>query len=232
LPGEVTCVVPALNAAPWIEETLRSILGQTQPPVEVIVVDGGSDDGTPALATAVDARVRVGHDPGQSPPASRNRGIREAGTDFVAFLDADDLWHPEKLERQLARFAERPELDALATHVQNFWDDGHETEADHYRDHRRMQPIPGYAMNTVLARRSAFLEKVGLLNPDRRFSDGAEWFIRAREAGAVYELMDDVLAYHRLHGTNMSRRDSEAGEEEFLTLVKSVLDRRRGREPE
>jgi glycosyltransferase involved in cell wall biosynthesis len=231
LASQVTCVVPALDAAPWIEETLRSILAQTHPPVEVIVVDGGSTDGTQELATALDDRIRVAHDPGQSPPASRNRGIREAEADFVAFLDADDLWHPEKLQRQLARFAQRHELDALATLVQNFWDEGHEAEAEHYREHRRMQPIPGYAMNTVLARRSAFLHKVGLLNPSRRFSDGAEWFIRAREAGAEFELMDEVLAYHRLHGTNMSRRHSEAGEEEFLMLVKSVLDRRRGREP-
>jgi glycosyltransferase involved in cell wall biosynthesis len=222
----VSCVVPALNAAPWIERTLRSMLDQTHEPAEVIVVDGGSEDGTADIAGAFGPSVRVIVEPGESPPASRNRGIREAAHDLLAFLDADDLWHPEKLERQLARLQENPELAAVTSHVQNFWDEGFEAEADHYRDHQRMQPIPGYAMNCCLARREAFAT-VGPLADGLRFADGVEWFARARDAGVAVELMDDVLTYHRLHGMNMSRRQSVEGEDEFLDFVKSVVDRRR-----
>jgi glycosyltransferase involved in cell wall biosynthesis len=223
----VSCVVVALNSAPWVEAAVRSILDQAYRPIEVIVVDAGSQDDTVAIVERLGDPVRVVIDPEGGPAATRNRGLTEAKGEFIAWLDADDLWLPEKLERQMARFEARPELQCSVTHVRNFWNEGLEAEEAHYRDHPRMQPIPGYAMTTVLARRSLF-DEVGALNPDRWFGDAADWFIRARERGVEIELISDVLTLHRLRKDNLSRRRSRDSEDEFLDIVKSALDRRRG----
>jgi glycosyltransferase involved in cell wall biosynthesis len=98
-------IIPAYNAEPFIERTLRSALRQTHSNLEVIVVDDGSTDRTRAIAEAAsvsDDRVRIISVPNGGVANARNIGIAEANGEFVAFLDADDLWHPTKIELQLA----------------------------------------------------------------------------------------------------------------------------------
>lgn len=103
----VTVIVPAYNAARTIGRTIASALGQTHRDLEVIVVDDGSADATGdhvARYAAIDSRVRYVFQANAGVAAARNRGIAEARGSFVATLDADDLWYPTKIERQLERF--------------------------------------------------------------------------------------------------------------------------------
>jgi glycosyltransferase involved in cell wall biosynthesis len=98
-------VIPAYNAELYIERTLRSALCQTYRDIEVIVVDDGSTDNTRAIAetfAGTDDRVRIISVPNGGVAKARNLGIAEAKGEYVAFLDADDLWHPTKIERQVA----------------------------------------------------------------------------------------------------------------------------------
>jgi glycosyltransferase involved in cell wall biosynthesis len=120
-PHVVSCIVPVYNGERYLAEALESILGQTYRSLEVIVVDDGSTDGTAAVLATYRQRITCLHQTNAGHAAARNRGLAVARGEFVAFLDADDLWHPEKLARQMARFQARPELDASVTHVQNFW---------------------------------------------------------------------------------------------------------------
>jgi glycosyltransferase involved in cell wall biosynthesis len=103
----VSVIVPAYNAASTVRETLRSVLAQTVTRIEVIVVDDGSTDDT-AMAVAdiaaQDPRVRLERQPQGGVAAARNHAIECASGEFIAPMDADDLWHPAKLERQLKRF--------------------------------------------------------------------------------------------------------------------------------
>jgi glycosyltransferase involved in cell wall biosynthesis len=101
---DVSVVIPCYNSEAYLRETIDSAVNQTHPPREVIVVDDGSTDGSASVAEAYGDPVRVIRQENQRQAAARNRGIEEARGDFVAFLDADDLWHPEKLERQLPCF--------------------------------------------------------------------------------------------------------------------------------
>jgi glycosyltransferase involved in cell wall biosynthesis len=227
-PALVSCVIAAYNSAEYVEEAIRSVLAQTYRPIEVVVADDGSQDATLELAAAFGEPVRVVTQETSGPAATRNLGLRKARGELIAFIDADDLWHPEKLARQTARLQARPELQASVTHVRNFWEEGHGELERHYRDHPRMQPVPGYATTTLLARRSAF-DTVGDLDTGLWFGDAMDWFVRARELGVEVELMPDVLTFHRFHAGNLSRRRSRASEDEFLGLVKASLDRRRGR---
>ncbi len=108
-------VVPAYNSAATIESTLRSAIAQTLPPHELIVVDDGSTDDTATTAERVGPPVRVIRQRNGGTAAARNCGIREATGDVVAFLDADDLYEPERLAQIAAAFARDPSLDAVAT---------------------------------------------------------------------------------------------------------------------
>jgi glycosyltransferase involved in cell wall biosynthesis len=222
----VSCIVPAHNAAAYLGEALASILGQTFSPFEVVVIDDGSTDQTVDIARRHGQPVRVISRECGSPAATRNAGIEASKGEFLAFLDPDDLWHEDKLRRQLDRFRARPELDCSVTHVRNFWSDALSEEAAKYRDHPRMQPVPGYAFITLLARRRAF-DKAGNLSPDRWFSDSVEWFMRARQRGLEIELLPDILTLHRLHANNLTRRRDSASRDEYVDLVRASLIRRR-----
>lgn len=103
----VSVIVPAFNAAATVEQTLRSVLAQTYAHLEVIVVDDGSTDDTAAAVAHIaahDPRVRLERQPQSGVAAARNLGIQIASGEFIAPMDADDLWHPSKLKRQLERF--------------------------------------------------------------------------------------------------------------------------------
>ena len=222
----VSCIVPAFDSSAFIAAAIASILAQTHRPFEVIVADDGSTDGTAEIARGCGDPVRVVTQPVAGPGATRNLGFAESRGDFVAFLDADDRWHPRKLELQLERFRARPELQLSVTNAQLFWSEKDAEEAERYAGHPRAQPIPGYATTTLLARRAAFA-RVGPLNPELWFTDATEWFVRARELGVELEVLDEVLTFHRMHAGNLTRRRSAASREEFLALVKASLDRRR-----
>jgi glycosyltransferase involved in cell wall biosynthesis len=110
----VSAVVPACNAARTLRAAVESILLQTVGDIEVIVVDDGSEDDTAEVARAIaDPRVRLVSQANGGASAARNTGIRHARGRYVAFLDADDLWLPAKLERQLAVLRSRPDVHAV-----------------------------------------------------------------------------------------------------------------------
>ena len=112
----VSVVVPAFNAASTIAETLASACAQTHGDMEILVVDDGSTDATPEIVAEFsrqDARVVALSQANGGVARARNLALHHAKGEFVAPLDADDLWHPTKIARQLARFAANPEADLV-----------------------------------------------------------------------------------------------------------------------
>ena len=106
---EVTVVIPAYNAEAYLRQAIDSVLAQTHSDLELLVVDDGSTDGSRELAESVDdRRVSVVSGPNRGPGFARNIGLRNAAGSFVAFLDADDYWLPEKLEKQLSVMRTHP----------------------------------------------------------------------------------------------------------------------------
>jgi glycosyltransferase involved in cell wall biosynthesis len=226
-PPLVSCIVPVFNGALYLRDALDSALRQTYAALEVIAVDDGSTDGTPDILRAYGARVRVIRQENAGPATARNAGIRAARGEFVSFLDADDVLDADKLSRQIARFAARPELDISVTHVRNFWIPELREEEARFREHRMARAVPGYLASTMVARRGVFAV-VGEFDASRRFADSTDWFLRAAQHGTVVEALPDVLYFRRIHHGNRSRRWSAASRDEFFGLVKAHLDRRRG----
>lgn len=222
----VSCIVPVYNCESYLAESIESVLGQEHRPLEVIVVDDGSTDGTAAVIRSFGERVRAVTQPNAGPAAARNTGLAAARGELIAFNDADDLWSTDKLAVQMALLEARPELDFCVAHVQNFWVEEMKHEADRYRGHRRAEPIAGWVTPTLLARRSAF-ERVGTMRPELGHGDSADWFLRARDAGLQGELLPDVLLRRRIHATNRSRVTAAQSRDEFLALLKRNKDRKR-----
>src|SRR5437870_1421497 len=117
----ISCIVSVYNGERYLREALDSILAQTHRPLEIIVADDGSTDRTASVAVGYGDQIRYLCQPNAGTASACNLGLSAAQGDFVAFLAADDLWHPEKLARQITRFRERPQLDLCVTHVKNFW---------------------------------------------------------------------------------------------------------------
>jgi glycosyltransferase involved in cell wall biosynthesis len=221
----ISCIVPVYNGEHYLAAALDSILAQPYRPLEIIVVDDGSTDGTATVVSSYGSQIQDVRQGNAGPAAARNLGLNMARGDYVAFLDADDLWHPEKMERQMARFRDRPELDICVAHVQNFWIPELKEEAERFRNHRLAKPVPGYVTGTLLARKALF-DSVGYFNTDLKHGDAQEWFIRVAEQGAVMELLPDVLLYRRLHLSNFSRAVRNVYQD-HLRIIKASLDRRR-----
>ena len=108
-PPLVSIVIPAYNAAPYIAETLESALAQTHARREIIVIDDGSTDDTEIRVAPYLSRIRYRRQANAGTAAARNTGLRMATGDYIAFLDADDIWQTEKLEIQLRMAARHPE---------------------------------------------------------------------------------------------------------------------------
>src|SRR5262245_41508013 len=106
----VSVVIPCYNARPYLEETIRSVFSQTFTPCEILVVDDGSSDGSAHVAEGFGDRVRVIRQRNQGECAARNAGLQAACGEWIAFLDADDVWKPNKLELQVAAVRRHEEV--------------------------------------------------------------------------------------------------------------------------
>jgi glycosyltransferase involved in cell wall biosynthesis len=112
----VSVVIPAYNQGKFLRESINSALAQTHPPAEIIVVDDGSTDDTREQLKTFGDRVTYMFQQNAGPSAARNAGVRRARGEWVAFLDADDLWHRQKLEIQLSAVQQRKDVALVGSH--------------------------------------------------------------------------------------------------------------------
>ncbi|HZQ06440.1 MAG TPA: glycosyltransferase family A protein [Anaerolineae bacterium] len=224
----VSAIVAVYNGERFLGETLESILAQTYAPLEAIVVDDGSTDGTRAVVESFGERVRYFWQTNQGQPTARNLGVAKAHGEFIAFLDADDVWHPEKTARQVACLQNDSTIGATVTQVQNFWMDEVREEGERMKHQRLAQVQPGYKAYSLLARKTVW-NQVGALNPILKHASDTEWFLRAQERGVRIELVQTVLVYRRLHRNNYSRKYAERSRQEHLRVFKAYYDRQRAR---
>jgi len=117
---DVSAVIPVYNNSEYISAAVKSVLGQTRPPSEVIVVDDGSTDDTRQELAKFGKNIKYVYQENRGEPAARNRGIREAKCEWIAFLDGDDLWRENKLELQMAYAARHPELALIYSDMCTF----------------------------------------------------------------------------------------------------------------
>jgi glycosyltransferase involved in cell wall biosynthesis len=221
----ISAIVPVHNGEAYLASALDSILAQTRACGEVLVVDDGSADGSAALAESFGQRVKVVRQRQAGPAAARNRGMSEARGDLVAFLDADDLWHPRKLEVQMRGFDSEPELELSFTLLRNFSGESPDAGGKGQQGPHKGRAT-AHSPCTLLARRGA-IDRIGPFDASRKHTHFVDWCMRARRLGIRESVVPEVLVFRRLHGANRSRRNAARSQGEFLELLKSSLDRRR-----
>jgi glycosyltransferase involved in cell wall biosynthesis len=168
----VSVVIPTYNCARFLPQAIDSVLGQSYSRRELIVVDDGSTDDTDAVLRRYAGRIRIVQRPNGGVSSARNRGIRESRGEFVAFLDSDDIWHSDKLQRQLALFT-RSAVGLVHCGLRYIDIDGNVVGVN--RSGRRGHVLKDFALfrGTVvqgggsgsIVRRPVF-EAVGLFDPD------------------------------------------------------------------
>lgn len=223
--GEVSCIVPVFNGERYIAETIESILEQTHRPLEVLVVDDGSTDATQDVLQRYGDRIRVLVQENQGPSEARNHGLEESRGEFVAFLDADDIWIPAKLEVQLALMRRRPEVDLCSGHIQSFWIPELDHERVQFENHPYHRSRALLSPCTILTRREVFA-RVGRFDPELRNGEDTDWFMRAMKLGVTMETLPDLLVHRRQHMSNLTRANRPSTDA-VLELLKRTLDRDR-----
>ena len=222
---KVSVIIPVRDGAAYIASAIESVLGQTEPPAELLVVDDGSSDGTARVVSQFSERGA--HLIQQSPEgaaAARNAGVKLARHQLLAFLDADDLWTSTKLERQCAELQSDPTLDMVFGYVRQFVSPDVEA-ARRARLRCPNECIPGYLAGTMLIRRESF-ERVGLFETEWPIGEFLAWYARAQLLGLREKMIPTVLLMRRLHRTNQGiLKRSERGD--YVRVMKKILDRRR-----
>jgi glycosyltransferase involved in cell wall biosynthesis len=224
----VSAVIPVYNSGELAAEAIQSVYAQTVRPSEVIVVDDGSTDHTPPILRRFEGRPGfiLIRKPNGGEASARNAGLERATGDYIAFLDHDDLWHAEKLERQLEHFASDPGLALSFTgyslayrgepeaHGRNrapkvirhkTWD----PDPDQVLDQLLSGRCPIGTLSTVMMRRAA-LARVTPFDEGLLLLSDYLMYLRFAAARMKMDYLPDVLVEYRWHGFNLSgdiRRD-------------------------
>lgn len=217
-------VIPAYNAETYLGEAIASVLDQTVAPAEVIVVDDGSTDRTGEVASSFGDRVRLITQPNQGCAAARNHGVRESSGDHIAFLDADDLWAPDKLAIQLTALATEPAPEIVFGHVTQFRSPELPPESVHLPEDAD-EPRVGHHAGSMLLRRDTF-GAIGWFTEDQERGDFIDWFARALEQQRRILVVEEVTMRRRLHLSNMGLT-ARTGPEEYAQVLRRVIERRR-----
>ncbi|MDQ1301793.1 MAG: hypothetical protein QG637_1715 [Chloroflexota bacterium] len=224
----VSVVMPVYNGARYLIEAIQSILAQTEAPREIILVDDGSTDDSPALiqraAASAPIPLRYTAQVNQGTAAARNRGIELAASPLIAFLDQDDLWLPEKLARQCDLLRRQPAAGYSITQVESFIDNGEPPPA-WLRAGWLAGPQPVYLPSGLLVRRSTF-QQVGVFDPMLRNGSDIDWFARVRSAGVAVAVAAEILVRYRVHSSNQSQFVRE-NQHDLYEVARKAIQRKR-----
>jgi Glycosyl transferase family 2 len=209
----VSVVLPTYNYGRYLGGALASALGQSHQDLEVLVVDDGSTDNSPAVVAAFehDCRVRYYRRPNQGPAAARNFGIEQARGQFVAFLDADDLWLPWKLEYQLACFAAVPSPGLVYTRRLLIDAEGRQLATAQLRMHRG-RVLPHLFRNnficfsSVVVRRDLLVDAGGF-DTSVEHSEDYDLLLRLARTCAVDYVDCPLVLYRTWHGNLSSQSE-------------------------
>jgi glycosyltransferase involved in cell wall biosynthesis len=220
---KISAIIAVYNGADRLREAIASIQAQDFAPSEIIVVDDGSTDATPDVIRSYGTAVRAFRKEHGGLSAAHNFALRQATGEAIAFLDHDDLWTPHCLSSLMGLLQSDPAIDIASGKVE-------------MRYERSVPPSPEmqrclvetnrpFMMHSLLIRREMF-DRIGGFDERLTHAMDVDWYMRARDHGARFGLVDRVTMIYRMHETNMTR-DLYATTQGILSAFKTSLDRRR-----
>jgi len=214
--NSVCIVLPCYNAAKYINETIESVLNQTYDNIEIIAVDDGSTDATLKILKTYVPRISVlQHSNGinRGAASSMNLGITSSNTDFVAFLDSDDLFYPQKIEKQIDIFLKHDDIQLVYTNGHAINNDGiilYDLFPPHFKEEntRGRMLLDCYlcaGMSNMMVRRK-LLNKVGLFNERLKYAKDHDMGIRMSEVARFHYIPEFLMAYRKHPGQQSMNR--------------------------
>jgi len=219
----ISVIMPVYNGERYLAAALDSVRTQSTAPTEIFVIDDGSTDQSLLIARRYAPVVHCESLSHSGPGAARNRGVTLARGDYLAFLDADDLWTHDKLTNQMAYLQAHPEVDMIFGQVEQF------VSPELPREQQPALPaqplMAGLHVGAMLIRRTSF-GKVGPFATNWTIGEFIDWYSRAQIAGLQTAIVPQVVMRRRLHTTNLTRRTQEH-RRDYLHILKERLNQKR-----
>jgi glycosyltransferase involved in cell wall biosynthesis len=228
----ISVITPFFNAERYVKEAIESVLNQTHRPLELLLVDDGSTDGSFEIAVALAREnpelqlLRLSRNQGVA--AARNAALAVSRGEFITFHDADDIMVAYRLSFQLDYLTRHPEVDMVMGTMEIFFESGVEPPPSLQKPHAD-EDNPRHCLISIMVRRAVF-DKVGLFDPSYRVGSDTEWILRAQTTGAVLARLNRVLTHRRIHGTNLIYQYGERRNElkrAVIGLVRHRIAKRR-----
>jgi len=222
----ITVVIPTYNRATFLKDAIDSVLAQTFLDFELIVVDDGSTDDTPKLLSSYNNKVRVITQTNQGPSAARNRGIEAAKGKWIAFLDSDDVWKPDKLKKQVRFITDHPDTKICQT--EEVW----------IRNGKRVNPRKKHEMHSgwiyekclplcivspssVMIHQDVF-EKVGLFDETMPACEDYDLWLRIAPHYPIFLIREQLIVKQGGHADQQSRAVESLDRLRIKAIVKSI----------
>lgn len=221
MPIAYSVVIPAYNAAPTIAETIASVMAQTVPAHDIFVVDDGSTDGTASVVAGLNGPITIINQENQGPGAATTAGFKRVVTPLVATLDADDLWLPMKIARQLATLDDDPGLTGVFS-LARLFADGADPDPAGDGAVRRL-----WTRTTLLFRTAATREVGDLVDLPGRLGEMIDWLARSQELGHRHVMIEEILAMRRVRAGSLSSKLDADRSRGYLLAVHKAFERRK-----
>ena len=219
----VSVIIAVYNGEKYLGEAIESVLAQTYAPIELVILDDGSQDQTSQVAKRYGSKLRYFQQSNRGQPSAQNQAIRLTQGSYISFLDADDLYLPDKTALQMAFLEAHPQIDFVFGSVQQFFS----PEAPLEFKQRWLCP-PALTSGRLAAGglfRKVCFEQVSFFNEEQRIGPFIEWYMRAMEKGLQEALIPNPVLQRRIHENNMGVH-SQGSRLEYVRIVREALKRR------
>ncbi|MGD0753199.1 MAG: glycosyltransferase family A protein [Anaerolineales bacterium] len=223
----VSVIMPVYNGEKLMAEAIESVLRQSYRPIEIIIIDDGSTDASAKIAARYPDQTRYFYQANAGPAAARNLGIRKAKGEFIAFIDADDLWPNDKLGAQMRCFEAFPSVELVQGLINRI-------KLPNQVKGRLIGaeidfPFIYTNLGSMVMRRRVF-KKIGYFEENLPFHEDTDFWLRAREAGLLILVQRKLALVYRIHGRNMTTGE-DLETTGLLNIVRRSIVRRRAAGP-
>ncbi|MBX7174811.1 MAG: glycosyltransferase family 2 protein [Pyrinomonadaceae bacterium] len=220
----ISVLIPVYNSENYIAEAIESVLRQTYQDFEIIVVDDGSTDNTRQVIESFGEKVQYHYQKNYGAGVARNKCIALSRGDFLAFLDADDVWSKNKLELQMQEFEADNSLEAVFGMVENVKQKDWEQRV--FQTNAPVENLfKGFTQTTMLIKRESFL-RVGMFPEENTIGEFVDWLLRAKEANLQMKLLPELFLWRRIHDSNLGIKH-RSKVNDYIKIIKKSIDRRR-----
>lgn len=227
----VTVIVPVYNCEGFLTAGLESVMAQTAPLAEVIIVDDGSTDDSAAVAERFAAEhpiVRVLRRENGGPAMARNDGIEAATSEFLTFHDADDLMLEDRVAVQVSYLLDRPEIALVVGAVTAQVEPNVDPDSVWVRRELANLAHNGGFNPMVMTARASVFSELGGFDPTYRLGEDYNWIVRAVASGCSLAFVPAIITTRRLHGRNVSSAVEASQREMFRSLAEHIRAQRNG----